>query len=145
MYKIKAIENDNKNILVNGVVRPAVFIATAIGDLVRITSMKRLVPGISSQGVHYSKIEINDEACESANDAVQKLNAFIGSFKSGGGGVSPIIIVPDYNHISDNKLPDSSGGTWTVDIDGWVNVQILILNNGDESKSSNVLCRINGK
>ncbi|MDR1348098.1 MAG: WD40 repeat domain-containing protein, partial [Prevotellaceae bacterium] len=92
MIKINKIENDSKNILVNDAVMPAVFVATAIGDLVRIVSTQRLVPGVSSHGIHYSLIEINDEACESANDAVQKLNAFIGSFKSGGGGISPEVL-----------------------------------------------------
>ena len=88
MFIIRKIENDDKNIMVNGVAMPAVFVATAAGELVRIVSTQRLVQGICSQGINYLLIEINGEVCESANDAVQKLNAFIGSFKSGG-GVSP--------------------------------------------------------
>ncbi|MDR1551866.1 MAG: hypothetical protein LBS69_00160 [Prevotellaceae bacterium] len=86
--KINQIENDSKNILVNGNVMPAVFVATATGETVRIVSTQRLVPGLSSQGLHYSMIEVNDTVCESANDAVVALNAFIGNFKSGSGGSS---------------------------------------------------------
>ncbi|MDR1198704.1 MAG: hypothetical protein LBK94_06785, partial [Prevotellaceae bacterium] len=98
--KINKIENDSKNILVNDAVMPALFVATAIGDLVRIVSTQRLVQGISSHGIHYSLIEINGEACESANDAVRKLNAFIGSFKTGGGGVSP----EDLNNLNNKDV-----------------------------------------
>jgi hypothetical protein len=100
MFKFNKIENDSKNILVNDAVMPALFVATAIGDLVRIVSTQRLVQGISSHGIHYSLIEINGEACESANDAVRKLNAFIGSFKTGGGGVSP----EDLNNLNNKDV-----------------------------------------
>jgi hypothetical protein len=108
MLKINKIDNDNKNILVNDVVMPAVFIATATGAVMRIVSTRRLVPGIKPHGIHYSEIEINDEACESANDAVQKLNAFIGSFKTGGGGVSP----EDLNNLDNKDVAIYEGGEY---------------------------------
>ncbi|MDR2126951.1 MAG: hypothetical protein LBP63_08990, partial [Prevotellaceae bacterium] len=89
MTEIRQIENDGKNIMVNNAVQPAVFVATAAGNAVRIISTVRFITNISTQGINYESLEINGEVPASANDAVQKLNSFIGAFKSGGGGVSP--------------------------------------------------------
>jgi hypothetical protein len=64
---------------------------------VKIVSTVQQIASIIPNGIHFSEIMINHSPCASANDAVQKLNAFIGSFKGGGGGVSP-----DYN-LLENK------------------------------------------
>ncbi|MDR1197520.1 MAG: hypothetical protein LBK94_00710, partial [Prevotellaceae bacterium] len=90
MIRINKIEEDDKNILVNGLNKPAIFAAESVGENVRIISTVSQIESIISKGVHYSEVIINDEACESANDAVRKLNTFIGSFKTGSGGsISP--------------------------------------------------------
>jgi hypothetical protein len=77
---------------------PAMFVASSKDGKVVITTEGKWLSNITVNPVDASEIYIDDVQQTDAQECVALLNSFIGSFKSGGGGISP----EDLNNL-DNK------------------------------------------
>jgi hypothetical protein len=104
MLEIEKVAGNSKNILVNGEMRPACFIADTFKGKVRILSTLKFITGIAFNGIPASQIIVDGTGYGDVKDCIAALNSFIGSFKSGGGsGVSPEVLA---GYVKDVPNPE---------------------------------------
>jgi hypothetical protein len=150
MITINKIENNEKNILVNGIVRPACFVADILENgKIRIVSKVKFIQNISYDGIAVSQIIINEQPVfDNANDAAAALNEFIGNFNSGGGtpeSTLPNMCVPDSANKETINRISTNGGTWTADRSGFVVCQLYADSITSGTESVQVTVWINNK
>jgi len=113
---VEIVSLGEKSIVINGKPEAAVFFATGDNDSGKI-SIRSLTPNVAppkeAQSFHYSELTANGATFASAEAAVVALNAFIGSFSSGGSssGTTPAPTPPVEVFVDDIKTPQ-----WVVDI-----------------------------